>query len=102
MGGTSSSVFLYEFDGTFRKIHESSAPVYGGTMAWLADSRRLLFASGDAGVTLLDTIAGTTREVLPRPRGQAEITALAKAAKADVLAFVERRTAGDLWIMHRK
>jgi hypothetical protein len=27
--------------------------------------------------------------VLPRPRGQAAITALAKAAKADVLAFVE-------------
>ena len=102
MGGTSSSVFLYEFDGTFRKIHESTAPVHGGTMVWLADSRRLLFASSDAGVTLLDTIAGTTREVLPRPRGQAEITALAKAAKADVLAFVERRTAGDLWIMRRK
>ena len=102
VGNASKGVFLYEFGGTLRKIHESATQVWEGAIVWLPDSRRLLFSSADSGITLVDSVAGTVREVLPRPRGQGQITALAKAAHADVLAFVEFRSDGDLWIMRRK
>jgi Tol biopolymer transport system component len=100
-GPDSNKILLYSSLKRVRLSHESPTQVWEGSLAWLADSQRLLFTARGAGITLLDTVTGRTRVVMPGPRGLTEFSVLAKAFNAPLVAFVERRIEGDLWLMYR-
>jgi serine/threonine protein kinase/Tol biopolymer transport system component len=101
-GPGSDRILVFSLDGTLHSTNAAAAQVWEGSLVWLADSRHLLFTTHESGIRILDTADGTTREVLPRPRGLGEIPAVAKGLNSPVLAFVEMRNHGDLWIMQRR
>lgn len=100
-GPDSNKIFLFAYPDSFRVSYEAPSRVWEGSMAWLQDARRLLFTSRGAGITMIDTATGKTREIMPSPGGLTEFPVLAKALRGSLVAFVEMRTEGDLWLMQR-
>ena len=101
-GPDSVKVFLCSVDGKIQVVHTATAQVWEGSLAWLSDSVRLLFTTRAAGIHLLDTVTGQAREVLPKPRGPVQLSVLALSRDSRVVAYVEMRTEGDLWVMEAK
>ena len=101
-GPDTAKILLRSVDGEIHVAHTASAQVWEGSLAWLTDSRRLLFTTYAAGVHLLDSAGGQTREVFPKPAGPVQIPVLALSRNSRVLAFVEMRTEGDLWAMEAR
>jgi Tol biopolymer transport system component len=101
-GPESGKVFLCSVDGKTQVVHTATAQVWEGSLAWLSDSRRLLFTTRAAGIHVLDSVSGQTHEVFPKPRGAVQFPVLALSRDSRVLAFVEMRTEGDLRVMEAK
>jgi Tol biopolymer transport system component len=101
-GPDSVKVLLRSVDGEVQVAHTASAQVWEGSLAWLSDSRRLLFTTYAAGVYLLDSVRGQTREVFGKPPGSVQIPVLALSRDSRVLAYVEMRMEGDLWVMEAR
>ena len=101
-GPDSVKVLLRSVDGDVQVAHTASSQVWEGSLAWLSDSRRLLFTTYAGGIQLLDSVSGQTREVFPKPPGPVQIPVLALSRDSRVFAYVEMRTEGDLWVMEAK
>jgi serine/threonine protein kinase len=101
-GPGSENVFLHSLDGKTQVVHTAAAQLWEGSLAWLSDSRRLLFTTQAGGIHLLDSVTGQAREVFPRPRGPVQLPVLAISRDNRVVAYVEMRTEGDLWVMEAK
>ncbi|MGH9200613.1 MAG: hypothetical protein ACRD2A_05195 [Vicinamibacterales bacterium] len=101
-GPGSDNVFLHSLDGKTQVVHTAAAQVWEGSLAWLSDSRRLLFTTHAGGIHLLDSVSGQAREIFPKPRGPVQLPFLASSRDNRVVAYVEMRSEGDLWVMEAK
>jgi WD40 repeat protein len=100
-GAESDKILLYSFGGAPDVAHRAQSQIWEGSIAWL-DDRRVLFTTEQGAIAVLDARTGAVHELLPSPRRLGEFPAIGKALNRPVIAFVEMRTEGDLWMMRRQ